>query len=315
MEKVQTLLKEINTEVSKVVIAQEEVIESILIAMLIGGHVLLEGPPGVAKTLTIKALSRAITATYKRVQFTPDLMPLDVTGTSIFNFQQQLFTFKPGPIFTDLLLADEINRTPPKTQASLLEAMEEKQVTIDGTSHQLPSIFTVLATQNPLEYEGTYPLPEAQLDRFLFKLKLNHPEAEAELKIYQRYQNGLINQQDLAQINPVADSNKILALRQSITTITIRTEILNYLTQVIRATREHPLLLSGASPRAGVNLMLSAKAFAVTQGRDYVIPEDIQTMAYPTLRHRLILKPEAQIDGKNSDLIIKNILSGIIVPR
>ncbi len=315
MEKVQTILKAITAEVNKVVVAQEEIVESIVISMLVGGHVLLEGPPGVAKTLTIKAFSRAINASYKRVQFTPDLMPLDVTGTNIFNFQAQQFTFRPGPIFTDLLLADEINRTPPKTQASLLEAMEEKQVTIDGTSHPLSAIFTVLATQNPLEYEGTYPLPEAQLDRFLFKLKLSHPEAEAELKIYQRYQNGLINQQDLEQINPVTSSNELLALRQIIADIKIRVEILDYLTQIIRATREHPLLLSGASPRAGVSLMLSAKAFAVTQGRDYVIPEDIQTMAYPTLRHRLILKPEAQIDGKTSDLVIKNILSGIIVPR
>jgi MoxR-like ATPase len=315
MEKVQSVCYQVKSELSKVIIGQEDIIEGILIALFVGGHVLLEGPPGVAKTLIVKSLARSITATYKRVQFTPDLMPLDVTGTNIYDLQRQQFSFKPGPIFTDLLLADEINRTPPKTQAALLEAMEEKQVTIDGEWKKLSPIFTVLATQNPLEYEGTYPLPEAQLDRFLLKLQLTYPESDAEIEIYKRYQANLVGENDLNQIEPVLNSDKVLEVRKTVATVNVRLEIIEYIHQIIKATRENPLLTLGASPRAGIYLLHTAKVYAAFQGRDYVIPDDIQEVAYMVLRHRLLVKPDALIEGKNSDLVLKNILASLKVPR
>ena len=315
MEKVQSLCNQVKSELAQVVIGQEEIIEGILMALIVGGHVLLEGPPGVAKTLIAKSLARSLSATYKRVQFTPDLMPLDVTGTNIFDFQKQLFSFKPGPIFTDILLADEINRTPPKTQAALLEAMEEKQVTIDGESRALSPIFTVLATQNPLEYEGTYPLPEAQLDRFLLKLQIPYPDSSTETQIYQRYHDNLVGVNDLEKIKPVISPAEVLEVRQMVATIKVRPEIIDYIYQIIQATREHPLLILGASPRAGIYLLHVAKVYAAFQGRDYVIPDDVQEVALWVLRHRLLVKPEAQIDGKNSDQVLKNILANLKVPR
>ncbi len=315
MEKIQVVYEQIKSELAKVIVGQDNIIECILIALFVGGHVLLEGPPGTAKTLIAKSLARAISAEYKRVQFTPDLMPLDVTGANIFDFQKQLFSFNPGPIFTDIFLADEINRTPPKTQSALLEAMEEKQVTIDGKLRALSPIFTVLATQNPLEFEGTYPLPEAQLDRFLLKLQVSYPDSETETAIYQRYQNNLVGAGDLEKISPVLTMNNILKIRSSLAEINIRPEITEYVYQIIKATRENPLLILGASPRAGIYLLHVAKAYAGLHGRTYVIPDDIQEMAYPVLRHRLLVKPEAQIDGKNSDQLLKNILAGIKIPR
>lgn len=315
MEKIKQLVEQVQTEVGQVIIGQEEVIEKILIAVFIGSHVLLEGPPGIAKTLTAKSIAAAISATFKRVQFTPDLMPLDLTGTNIFNLQKQEFVFRSGPVFTDLLLADEINRTPPKTQSALLEAMEEKQITVDGEVHKLSPIFTVLATQNPLEYEGTYPLPEAQLDRFLFKLIVSYPDPAAEIEIYRRYQNGLISQDDLNRIQPVVSLDAIMQVRREIASVGVRPEMIDYIHKIVAATREHPLLTLGASPRAGVNLMLAAKAAAAVQGRDYLIPEDIQDLVYPVFRHRLLIKPEALIDGKSSDSVIKNIMTSLPVPR
>lgn len=315
MEDVTNLWRQIKAETAKVVVGQEEIIEQILIAILVGGHVLLEGPPGIAKTLIVKTLARVIAADYNRVQFTPDLMPLDITGTNIFNFQQQQFCFTPGPVFTDLLLADEINRTPPKTQAALLEAMEERQVTIDGQVRPLSNIFTVIATQNPIEYEGTYPLPEAQLDRFMLKLYISYPESTVETEIYKRYQWGPVGENDLQQVKPVLNKAVLLEMRSLISRVQVREELFAYIYQIIKATRENPFLNLGASPRAGISLLHVAKAYAVLQGRDYVIPDDIQEATCPVLRHRLMVKPEAQIDGKNSDLIIKNILAGIKVPR
>lgn len=315
MEDIVSLWRQVKLEAAKVVVGQEEIISQIMIAILIGGHVLLEGPPGLAKTLIAKTLARVIAADYNRVQFTPDLMPLDITGTNIFDFQTQQFNFRPGPVFTDILLADEINRTPPKTQAALLEAMEERQVTIDGQVRPLSAIFTVLATQNSIEYEGTYPLPEAQLDRFLFKLYISYPDSVTETEIYKRYQLGPVGKNDLMQVRPVLDCAAILELKGLIGLVQIREELFTYIYQIIKATRESPFLSLGASPRAGIGLLYSAKAYAILQGRDYLIPDDIQEIACPVLRHRLLVKPEAQIDGKNSDLIIKNILAGIKVPR
>jgi MoxR-like ATPase len=315
MEKVVDLLGKVKSEMARVIVGQEEIIDGVLISLLVGGHILLEGPPGVAKTLIAKVLARSISAVYKRVQFTPDLMPLDITGTNIFDFQKQQFTFKPGPIFTDLLLADEINRTPPKTQAALLEAMEEKQVTIDGEGHSLSPIFTVIATQNPIEYEGTYPLPEAQLDRFLLKLQISYPDSATETAIYKRYQNYGVGENDLQLIHPVLTIPEILELRDIVAKVQVREELLSYVNQIVKATRENPFLTLGASPRAGIYLIHTAKAYAALEGRDYVIPDDIQEVAYPVLRHRLLIKPEAQIDGKTSDMIIKNILTGLNVPR
>ncbi len=315
MEKIQSTFHAINNEITKVVLGQEKILEHIFIAILVGGHLLLEGPPGVAKTLIAKSLAKTFQATYKRVQFTPDLMPLDITGTSIFNFQTQTFHFQPGPIFTDLLLADEINRTPPKTQAALLEAMEERQVSIDGVVKPLSPLFTTIATQNPLEYEGTYPLPEAQLDRFLFKLIITYPQGEDELAIYQRYQDQMVNEASLNKIIPQVSPETVLDLRQALAAIKASDDLIRYVLQIIQATREHPLLLLGASPRAGISLLLAAKARAALNGRDYLIPDDIQEMAYPLLRHRLFLKPEAQVNGKDPDFIVNNILINIKVPR
>lgn len=315
MENIKNLVDKVKAEVAKVVVGQDEILEGILIAIFCGGHALLEGPPGVAKTLIAKALSRALSLRYQRIQFTPDLMPLDVIGANIYDFQNQRFTFKAGPVFTDILLADEINRTPPKTQAALLEAMEEKQVTSDGEILPLSNVFTVLATQNPLEYEGTYPLPEAQLDRFLLKLLVTYPEHSEEIAIYRRYQNGLIGSSDLAMIQPVLGVEDIANVRRHIAAVNIRPEMIDYLYRIVRSTREHPLLTLGASPRAGIYLMLAAKTHAALDNRDYLIPEDVQEMALPVFRHRLFVRPEAQIEGKTSDWILKNMLAGIPVPR
>jgi MoxR-like ATPase len=315
MEKIHDRFAQVKEELAKIIVGQQETVDGILMALVVGGHLLLEGPPGVAKTLLAKTLAGTLAADFKRVQFTPDLMPLDVTGANIFDFQKQQFNFIPGPIFTDILLADEINRTPPKTQAALLEAMEEKQVTVDGKRKPLSPIFTVIATQNPIEYEGTYPLPEAQLDRFLFKLIVSYPSPEEEIEIYQRFQGGLIKSSAIEAIPAVLTRNELLDARESLRTISIRTELIAYIQQIIKSTREHPLLQLGASPRAGVYLLLGAKAYALMQGRDYVTPDDIQAIAYPVLRHRLIVKPEAQVDGKTSDMIIRSLLNSLKVPR
>lgn len=315
MEEIRDIFTKIKREAAKVIVGQEEVVDGIVTAILAGGHVLLEGPPGVAKTLMARVIARAVTADFKRIQFTPDLMPLDVIGTNIFDFAKQNFLFKQGPIFTDLLLADEINRTPPKTQSALLEAMEERKVTIDGVLHELSPLFTVLATENPIEYEGTYPLPEAQLDRFFAKLEVTYPSAEYEEELYRRYQNGMVGTADLQEVEPVVTVEEILKARESLSAITVRAEIIDFVTKVIRSTREHPLLALGASPRGGIHLLLAGKICAAAQGRDYVTPEDVLDMVYPVLRHRLLVKTEALVDGRNADSIIKNILAQIKVPR
>ncbi len=303
-------------ELRKVIVGQDEVIEQILVAVLAEGHALIEGVPGTAKTLTVKTLARIIGAQFSRIQFTPDLMPSDITGTNVFNMQTTEFSMRHGPIFTDILLADEINRTPPKTQAALLEAMEERQTTIDGERYPLSPLFTVLATENPIEYEGTYPLPEAQLDRFLLKIIIDYPSPEAELEIVARWDAGF-NSRRLEQIDvlPLADVSAIQHCRAEIRAMRMEPGVQKYIVEVIRKTRSHPTILYGASPRASVALLLCSKALAAIRGRDFVTPDDIRDVSLPVLRHRLALRAEAELDGATTDAVISDIIKTVEVPR
>jgi MoxR-like ATPase len=303
-------------ELRKVIVGQDEVIEQILVAILAEGHALIEGVPGTAKTLTVKTLARIIGAQFSRIQFTPDLMPSDITGTNVFNMQTSEFSMRHGPVFTDILLADEINRTPPKTQAALLEAMEERQTTIDGERFQLSPLFTVLATENPIEYEGTYPLPEAQLDRFLLKILIDYPSPEAELEIVARWDAGF-NSRRLEQVDvlPLGDVAAIQHCRAEIRAMRMEPGVQKYIVEVIRKTRSHPTILYGASPRASVALLLCSKALAAIRGRDFVTPDDIRDVAAPVLRHRLALRAEAELDGATADAVISDIIKTVEVPR
>lgn len=303
-------------ELRKVVVGQDAVIEQILVAVLAEGHALLEGVPGTAKTLTIKTLARIVGAEFSRIQFTPDLMPSDITGTNVFNVQNSEFSLRRGPIFTDILLADEINRTPPKTQSALLEAMEERQTTIDGDRHQLSPLFTVLATENPIEYEGTYPLPEAQLDRFLLKILIDYPEQNAEQEIVARWDAGF-NSRRLEQIDvvPLADATSIQQCRAEIKQMRMEPGVQKYVVDIVRKTRNHPAILYGASPRASVALLLCSKALAAIRGRDFPTPDDIRDVAPPVLRHRLALRAEAELDGATTDAVIADIIKTVEVPR
>jgi MoxR-like ATPase len=311
----QTIANTLN-ELRKVVVGQDEAIEQILVAILAEGHALIEGVPGTAKTLTVKTLSRIIGAGFSRIQFTPDLMPADITGTNIFNMQTSQFNLRKGPIFTDILLADEINRTPPKTQAALLEAMEERQVTIDGERHQLSNLFTVLATENPIEYEGTYPLPEAQLDRFLLKILIDYPPIDAENEIVARWDAGF-NSRNLEQLSvlPLSDARLIPACRQEIKQMKTEVGVQKYIVDIVHKTRNHQSILYGASPRASVALLLCSKALAAIHGRDFSTPDDVRDIARPVLRHRLALRAEAELDGATTDEVIKDILKTVEVPR
>ena len=316
LSSVSAFAESFRNEIGKAVVGQGEVIDQILVAILSEGHVLLEGVPGIAKTLIARAVSLSISAGFKRIQFTPDLMPSDVVGTSVFNPVDGCFSLKKGPIFTGILLADEINRTPPKTQAALLEAMQEKQVTIDGEMHKLDSIFTVIATQNPIEYEGTYPLPEAELDRFLFKTIVGYPALETELGVLGKYNSGFRSDKiESIGIKPAADSADIVKLREIIGKIVVSETMLSYIASVVRNTRQNRNLVLGASPRASIALVIAGKAYAAINGRDYVIPDDIKYLAYPVMRHRLILRPEAEIEGLNTERIITQVLKEVEVPR
>jgi len=308
--------KAIIEEISKIVVGQYQFIEHMVVALLTGGHVLIEGVPGLAKTLASKVMSRAIDADFKRVQFTPDLMPADITGTKVFDPKKTEFFLKKGPLFTDIFLADEINRTPPKTQAALLEAMEERAISIDGETHKLSDMFMVLATQNPVEYEGTYPLPEAQLDRFLMKLMVDYMPQKFENMLLQKYNSGFNSKEiDNQNINMVCTFEDIKRCREEIQGVQVNEGIINYITSIVRATRNSPNLALGASPRASIALLLTAKTYAAMDGRNYVIPEDIKELALPVLRHRIVIKPEAGIDGISNDDAIKNILAKVEVPR
>ena len=313
---VQQVTDAITAEVHKAVVGQDETIENALAGLLADGHVLLEGVPGTAKTLLVRAIAAAVGADFKRIQFTPDLMPSDITGTRIFDQQASEFVFKPGPVFTGLLLADEINRTPPKTQAALLEAMQEHRVTVDGETHDLGDVFMVFATQNPIEFEGTYPLPEAQLDRFLLKIIVSYPSQEAEERIVRRYHEGFdANDLDTAGVQAIADAEAVLRCRRQISRVRVEDAMFRYITSLIAATRDHRQLVLGASPRASIALLQVGKALAAMRGRDYLIPDDVKAIAPATLRHRLLLRPEAEIEGSSADRVIESILGSLEVPR
>ncbi|MGW2264720.1 AAA family ATPase [Streptomyces koyangensis] len=309
-------LEAVRAEIGKAVVGQDPVVTGLVIALLCRGHVLLEGVPGVAKTLLVRALAAAVELETKRVQFTPDLMPSDVTGSLVFDARTSKFSFQPGPVFTNLLLADEINRTPPKTQASLLEAMEERQVTVDGTARHLPEPFLVAATQNPVEYEGTYPLPEAQLDRFLLKLNVSLPPRDDEIALLSRHARGF-DPRDLsaAGLHPVAGPAQLDAARSAVARTSVSPEIAAYIVDVCRATRDSPSLSLGASPRGATALLSTARAWAWLTGRDYVIPDDVKALALPTLRHRVQLRPEAEMEGVTPDAVLTSLLARVPVPR
>jgi len=315
-EYVSSTVEQILTELRKVVVGQDEPIEQILVALLAEGHALIEGVPGTAKTLTVKTLARIIGADFSRIQFTPDLMPSDITGTNVFNVSTSDFTLRRGPIFTDILLADEINRTPPKTQAALLEAMEERQATIDGDLHQLSPLFTVLATENPIEYEGTYPLPEAQLDRFLLKILIDYPQLEAEQQVVANWDAGF-NSRRLEQVDirPLSDSDAISRARAEVRQTRMEPGVQRYVVDIVRRTRAHHSVLYGASPRASVALLLCSKALAALRGREFATPDDVRDIARPVLRHRLSLRAEAELDGATPDAVITDILQSVEVPR
>ncbi len=303
-------------EVGKVVVGQEGTVSGLVAALLVRGHVLLEGVPGTAKTLLVKAVSAALDLQFKRIQFTPDLMPSDVVGQVIFESGDGSFRFREGPVFTNILLADEINRTPPKTQAALLESMEEHQVSVEGESRSLPEPFVVVATQNPIEYEGTYPLPEAQLDRFLFKLHVGYPSVEQEEEVVARHHRGL-DPHDLAAagVRAVASAADLAAARDEVAGIQVEQPVLQYLVSIVRATRDSPSFSLGVSPRGATALLHGAKAWAWLAGRSFLTPDEVKAVAKPTLRHRVMLRPELELEGATPDGVLDGILASVPVPR
>jgi MoxR-like ATPase len=315
-EQARVALGRVRAEVAKAVVGQDQAVTGLVLGLLCRGHVLLEGVPGVAKTLLVRALSAALRLQTTRVQFTPDLMPGDVTGSLVYDARTAQFSFREGPVFTNLLLADEINRTPPKTQASLLEAMEERQVSVDGRPRPLPEPFMVAATQNPVEYEGTYPLPEAQLDRFLLKLTMPVPARELELEVLARHAAGF-DPRDLAAagIGPVAGPEDLAAGTRAVRTVAVAPEVMGYIVDVVRATRGSPSLALGVSPRGATALLATSRAWAWLSGRDYVTPDDVKALARPTLRHRVQLRPEAELEGTSVDGVLDSVLAAVPVPR
>lgn len=303
-------------ELSKAIAGQESVLEQILVAVLANGHVLLEGVPGVAKTLTVRAFAKTLGLEYGRVQFTPDLMPSDVIGTSIFDMRSSEFKLRKGPIFVNVLLADEINRTPPKTQAALLEAMEERRVTIDGEPHPLPPPFLVFATQNPIDFEGTYPLPEAQQDRFLLKIVVDYPAPEHELDVLRRHHAGFRPQGlEAAGIETIISAEELTQLQAEVAATTVEEKVFEYIQSIVLATRRANDLSVGASPRAGIALLNASKALARLRGREFVIPDDVKHMALPVLRHRVLIRPEAEVEGLTVEQVVKGLVEAQVVPR
>jgi MoxR-like ATPase len=315
VENLSRLASHVRGEYAKVIIGQREVIDQLLLVLVCGGHALMEGVPGIAKTLAVKTLSRICGLNFQRVQCTADLMPADVMGTNVFNMATSSFSLHRGPVFTDLLLVDEINRTSPRTQAALLESMEERQVTIDGTRYPLSQNFTVLATQNPIEFEGTYPLPEAQLDRFLLKIRVGYPTETEEAEILQRWENGFDSRRfESIAITPI-DPAWLNAAREEIEKVTVEPSLYKYLVTLVRRTRDWPALTLGASPRAAIGLFFVARALAGIEGRDFLIPDDIKSAAPAVLRHRVLLKPEADLEGLTADQVVADLLAAVEVPK
>jgi MoxR-like ATPase len=310
------ILADLRAQAGRALVGQETTIELLLVALIVRGHVLLEGAPGTAKTLIAKTLARLVDADFGRIQFTPDLMPSDVVGTVVFDLQSSRFNLKHGPIFTQILLADEINRAPAKTQSALLEAMEERQVTIEGDTQRLAEPFMVLATQNPIEMDGTYPLPEAQLDRFLFKLQIDYLDQTGEAEVLRRYHQGFdAHDLDALNLQPVIHREMLPALRAQVQAVTVEDGVLNYIAAITHATRHSPDLALGVSTRAGVALLLASKALAALRGRHYVSPDDIKAVVPPALRHRVYLRPEAEIEGLDADAVFRRLLARVDVPR
>jgi len=315
MEAVARVVSHGRAELAKAVVGQQEFVDQALLALLCGGHALIEGVPGIAKTLVVKVLARIVQVQFQRVQCTSDLMPGDILGSNVLNMATSTFSLHRGPIFTDLLLVDEINRMPPRTQAALLEAMEERQITIDAVRYPLTEWFTVYATQNPVEFEGTYPLPEAQLDRFLLKLKVPYPEADQETQILENHHKGFdAHNLDQLQLSSI-DAESLRQARSELQQVKVEQALFKYLTDVVRRTRDWPSLALGASPRAAISLLLVGKAMAAMDARDYLIPDDIKAAAPPVLRHRLVLKPEAELEGLDTDRVIESVLAAVEVPK
>lgn len=315
MQYLSAMATHVRAELSKVIVGQREVVDQLLLVLVCGGHAVMEGVPGLAKTLAVKALARICGLGFQRVQCTADLMPADVTGTNVFNLSNSTFSLHRGPVFTDLLLVDEINRTSPRTQAALLEAMEEHQVTIDGVRYPLSENFTVLATQNPVEFEGTYPLPEAQLDRFLLKIRFAYPSAQEEMQILSQYEKGF-DPRRLSEIPMTSlDSALLPAARREIESVRVEPTLHSYVVSLVRRTRDWPAISLGASPRAAVGLFFVARALARMDGRDYLLPDDVKAAALPVLRHRLLLKPEADLEGLTTDQVITQVIAAVEVPK
>jgi len=312
--KLNNMVLRVKNEIHKVIIGQDEMIDLMLAGIFSGGHVLLEGVPGIAKTATAKTLAKTLSVHFNRIQFTPDLMPTDVIGTTIFNVKNSEFQFNKGPIFSNIVLIDEINRSPAKTQAALFEVMEEKQITVDGITHLLQFPFFVIATQNPIEQEGTYKLPEAQLDRFIFKIKLSYPSLEEEKRILRRFKEDFTNRVS-QEVNQILSYQDLIFIAEHIEKVHIEEHLLDYIGQIVFNTRNHPDLYLGASPRASLSILKTAKAVAAMRGRSFVIPEDIQYVTYPVLNHRIILTPEKEMEGDSTESVIKSIIEKIEVPR
>jgi MoxR-like ATPase len=314
LSELQTAIRSIKAEIAQVIVGQEKMIELLLVALLADGHVLIEGIPGVAKTLTAKLIAKTVSVQFSRIQFTPDLMPSDVLGTSVFNTKTTEFEYKKGPIFANLILIDEINRAPAKTQAALFEVMEERQITMDGTTYRMSPPFIVLATQNPIEQEGTYRLPEAQLDRFIFKIEVNYPSLEEEIKIIDSAQIRK-GKPDNVPIQAVLTAESLETYRQKVREVHVEPSLIKYIAQLVSQTRNHSALYLGASPRASLAILNSSKALAAINGRDFVTPEDIKEVVFPVLRHRILLTPEKEMEGIEVDTIIKQIIQTVEIPR
>ncbi|MCB0798024.1 MAG: MoxR family ATPase [Chitinophagales bacterium] len=314
VEQLRQVMDAVRAEIGKVIVGQEGLSELLMTGLLSGGHMLIEGVPGIAKTLTARMLAKTIRADFSRIQFTPDLMPSDVIGTPVFNQQKSIFEFRKGPVFSNIVLIDEINRAPAKTQAALFEVMEEQQVTADGTTYVLSFPFLVVATQNPIEQEGTYKLPEAQLDRFLFRIRIGYPSEQEELQILQRFKQDLTTRVQ-ETVSSVVSPDVLKQLRQVVESVTISDQLLQYIASLIHLTRNHPDLFLGASPRASLAIMRTSRAYAALQGRDFVIPDDIHRVAYPVLNHRIILTPDKELEGVSTEDVIRQMLEKVEVPR